>query len=1201
MKKLTSAHNSNPSVPMFESTFGFCLEDLMGLTKTYRSTSRKIFRLRPEYDLKASRELARHAQEKNEESAFREAFLQSRQSLLNHPFNAGARHTLACSLEALGYHDEALEQYRFALLVGQGRKREESLRAAANMVNQKGNGVSVMLQNNKSLQKTIQDLTTSERTDINRIPGIKRILPQNHNPRKGNHIIRIAWVILLMLFFSPGLFAQENPANVSIQGRVVNQPHGAFPATTITAKNPDTGETLGSTQTDEQGFYQLDLSTVDVSEPEIPADHIRLFPNPFGQQAFLQINIPLPGRYQLLVADILGRLLIQKDLLLQPGKHLIPVSLPPSQGPVIFVIRNQHFQQKIVGIQQKTYLNEIGIYNAQIPEYQILDNINSSFISSPDNTIGHDRFSSNSVEQINLAFVSEGHNHKDTTLTWNNHNNVNVVLQVTPKQVQTPYTILVNNTLGNVIPGAEINVYPNEETQTIIQGNTNQEGILNAIFEQTQWIYQTDTIQKINQLRTNAEAAQHEPKQVISPYANPMNLELTLTHTPYQYTVPINLESTNPDKTPLSFRAYVLQEGDTLAVQNFTGTQGTLNFEGATSNMNVVVGAINIPHFDATQKNATMNPGENAQTLNTNPIIYSYNVSGNVLYENENPAQANVSAEDQNANTNAQGAYSLVDIIRQTNTNNAPLTYNTEVTATGDFETQTKNILVDGANKTVNFTIPNPMIQYALIINLESNNPDKIPLSFRGYVLQEGDTLAVQNFQGTQGTLNFESTMSNMNVVVGARNIPHFGPTQKNATINPGENQETLNTNPIVYLYNVSGNVLYENSNPVQANVSAEGQNTNTNTQGAYSLVDIIRNTNTNNAPLTYTAIVSATGDFETQNKDITVDGQNKTVNFEVPNPPPVIREFNITPYTATNIPLPELTTIPFTLHIRTMSDNQVHSFTQQGNNPIQVTLEGYSDAEQIKMWHNGHSNASMNLSDLMIIEYNTLDWRAPNVAQNRIVREWEHGQTLDTLTTNIGHITNPAYKDQLELYMPEYWYETNNGTVNFNGNIVMTMLANREGTPANTIHNWKGNHVPYVERMIFDYILDPNDPWNNTNKISQEKLDEMINISQGIDQYAISATGRIRMPVVYTIVSAQEDPAVQAAIARGWDYTSSSWRQIGQPDNGVTLDFATNRIRYGSSRYSPQSSLITITEEEHEKTAGSSNAPNNTPSTNLN
>ena len=810
--------------------------------------------------------------------------------------------------------------------------------------------------------------------------------------------------LLVMLFFSSAIFAIQNPTNVSIQGRVVNHPHGVFPSTTITAKNPNSGETLGSTQTDPEGYYQLDLSTVSSEELAFYYQLNIAYPNPFSDKINLEFTPQATGKYTLNVTDLAGRtIMTRQQELTNQETTTFEVSGLGTPGTYIATI---------TGTQERETYKIIQTTSNDQRNVNITTNINTKTQQAIN------------TNNILLEYLGEGHNHKDTTLTWNNHNNVNVVLQVTPKQVQTPYTILVNNTLGNVIPGAEINVYPNEETQTIIQGNTNQEGILNAIFEQTQWIYQTDTIQKINQLRTNADAAQHEPKQVISPYANPMNLEITLTHAPYQYTVPINLESTNPDKTPLSFRAYVLQEGDTLAVQNFTGTQGTLNFEGATSNMNVVVGAINIPHFDETQKNATLTTGENAQTLNTNPIIYSYNVSGNVLFENENPAQANVSAEDQNTNTNAQGTYSLVDIIRQTNTNNAPLTYNTEVTATGDFETQTKNILVDGANKTVNFTIPNPLMQYALIINLESNNPDKTPLSFRGYVLQAGDTLAVQNFQGTQGTLNFESTTSNMNVVVGARNIPHFGPTQKNKTMNPGENQETLNTNPIVYSYNVTGNVLYENNNPVQANVAAEGQNTNTNAQGAYSLLDIIRNTNTNNAPLTYTAIVSATGDFETQNKNITVDGQNKTVNFEVPNPPPPTQNVNFTfkPLTV-NGTIPDQNIIYFIKF-----GNQTHQYTlanMNANNEIEVNITAETTSNTITTWTNSPVTAEPDIdkySDLVIIHTQNREPFDPPLDNNNMMRNRRYNhQPFDTLRVEKNLIHN---RHDLEILVVDKYFE---------------------------------------------------------------------------------------------------------------------------------------------------------------------------------
>jgi hypothetical protein len=408
---------------------------------------------------------------------------------------------------------------------------------------------------------------------------------------------------------------------------------------------------------------------------------------------------------------------------------------------------------------------------------------------------------------------------------------------------------------------------------------------------------------------------------------------------------------------------------------------------------------------------------------------------------------------------------------------------------------------------------------------------------------------------------------------------------------------------------NITGTTINTQNNPVtEANIKIKNEdteyaNTTTTSTGTFTTtIPYQKYTNPENTTqaLTIPANVYAEANKEGyQTTTTTPRNLEDLINFgeitlsEIPQ----TFTFSIKPYTMTNIPIEELTDQQFILHIKTTSDNQVHNFPQQGNNPIQVTLDGYTTQEQIKMWHNGHYTADMNLADLMVIEYTDLAWNAPTIAQNKPTRNWSHQQQLDTLTTTLSHLANPEWKDQLELYMPEYWYETNNGTVNFNDNTVMTMLADRTGYK-NVIKNWKGENVPHMERLIFDFVRDPSDPWNNSNKITQEKLDEMINISQGIDQYAVSASGRIRLPVIYTIVSAQEDQAIQDAISRNWEYTNSSWRQVGQPGNTVALDPATMRIRYGSSRYSLGVPSGDVLEEEHEKTIAGGNAPNNIPST---
>ena len=175
---------------------------------------------------------------------------------------------------------------------------------------------------------------------------------------------------------------------------------------------------------------------------------------------------------------------------------------------------------------------------------------------------------------------------------------------------------------------------------------------------------------------------------------------------------------------------------------------------------------------------------------------------------------------------------------------------------------------------------------------------------------------------------------------------------------------------------------------------------------------------------------------------------------------------------------------------------------------------------------------------------------------------------------------------------MPEYSYETNSGTVTFNGSTVVGMF-NRGGYQT---YNWAGEGVPHVDRLIFDYLVDSNDPWNNENPIPEDKYQEMLTIAQGIDENTVSASGRERRPVVYHRVSSQDDQIIQDAIDRNWEYTSMTWREQTSPGNVVNTT-SEGRIIYGSSRYRLNAILADITEELFEETNGTGNAPNNTPS----
>jgi hypothetical protein len=341
--------------------------------------------------------------------------------------------------------------------------------------------------------------------------------------------------------------------------------------------------------------------------------------------------------------------------------------------------------------------------------------------------------------KLNISY-NDKHETRDTTLNWGNHT-INKTLPVIPITDSIQYNITaIDNANDNKIKDALVTLYANPSSgnlgDSITSGLTDSQGVHKGKIEQTRWIHNNDTINKINTILTEAKKENYETLQLTDTLKNEliktMHMQPKSTNPPiYEYTIPISLTSTNPEKTPISFRAYIRKEnapiGDTLAVKNIQGTTGNITLHYSEPNLNIEIGAINIPHFENTKKNTTINQGTTNETVSTNPITYTYNITGNVLYENTNPVNATLTTEGKTTTTNQQGGYTLANIPQQTNNNNEPQTHEKQISATGNFEEQIKTITADGQNKNVNFTIPNPI--YELWLFSQNSTPNNTTIT----------------------------------------------------------------------------------------------------------------------------------------------------------------------------------------------------------------------------------------------------------------------------------------------------------------------------------------------------------------------------------------------------------------------------------------------------------------------------------------
>jgi len=198
-----------------------------------------------------------------------------------------------------------------------------------------------------------------------------------------------------------------------------------------------------------------------------------------------------------------------------------------------------------------------------------------------------------------------------------------------------------------------------------------------------------------------------------------------------------------------------------------------------------------------------------------------------------------------------------------------------------------------------------------------------------------------------------------------------------------------------------------------------------------------------------------------------------------------------------------------------------------------------------LQVWH-----LNEKLADFIVIEHPDQYWTDKNIAQNFGTRSWDHTQKFDTLRTTINKIANHNYSKSkpLELYTPRYEYEVEGyggggAILKFADAIFARMLAGRGDGGGGYIKNWKLPGITHIDKIYMNYRVKREDFWDNSEPISQEKLDEMMNFAREVLKVSNSASGRIRLPYVEHIINSRNDSIVQAAEARGWDETSISYR----------------------------------------------------------
>jgi len=582
--------------------------------------------------------------------------------------------------------------------------------------------------------------------------------------------------------------------------------------------------------------------------------------------------------------------------------------------------------------------------------------VNNAIITTPQETTrtneqgkGSTTISSVNTDQYNnINHTLEGMIESDTQTSIKfDQKTFSYILTTTTKDVtedvnQKNYNSTI--TIDSNIAGALL--YVLHQADTIAKANANTTGDATFNIERTQEAYNVTVGANKTDYVKDEEALTLQGDQ-------DYNINLTLNPASHTKTVNFTITSSETTKTPKSFRGYVLVAGDTLAVKNFNTNNGQLQYNTNNANETAEVGATNIPAHQDIKQNMTLTGTHNFNGTAT--ITYqNTNVPVLIIGERGLPIQGVSITGFGSAKTTGTDGKTTLDMILgadKTDTNGLPFSsYTTNITLASDnIINQTTSIQhTPGTNNQKNITAKRTNYPYTININITSSNPTKTPLGFTGSIIIAGETTAVQNYNGTSGQLTFNNSAPNINAQATATNIPyHSNATAQNVTLD-GSDSFNFVANADVTHYNVTGNVSDENSTPMSANVSTEGKNDDTDSNGNYAINDIEQRRGTNNQPLTYTIDVTATGEFDTQNKSTTADGTNKNVNFIIP-----VQQQNYTYNITIETYGPRLATpvTNGTIEITTMSDGMEHATPIDNDGITNITITGpYAANEAVRV-----------------------------------------------------------------------------------------------------------------------------------------------------------------------------------------------------------------------------------------------------------
>ena len=148
-----------------------------------------------------------------------------------------------------------------------------------------------------------------------------------------------AFLITFLLLTSVA-FSQN--VSGTVQDSYFKEPLGSV---SVTLKNNQSGDILGTGTTDVQGNYSVDYTITAIENSTLPTSYSlsNPYPQPFNPSARFDFNTPTVGRFTARIYNILGQLVYSKSFTVEAGNHSLDVSGLGSAGVYIFNLAGNNF------------------------------------------------------------------------------------------------------------------------------------------------------------------------------------------------------------------------------------------------------------------------------------------------------------------------------------------------------------------------------------------------------------------------------------------------------------------------------------------------------------------------------------------------------------------------------------------------------------------------------------------------------------------------------------------------------------------------------------------------------------------------------------------------------------------------------------------------------------------------------------------